>query len=118
MDLDDLVVYKMSMEIGDKVWEVVNRWNYFSKDTIGKQVVRSSDSIAANISEGFGRFHYKDRIRFLYYSRGSLFETKTWMKKALKRELITKSEFDELNSSLKTLSVKLNNYITSIKKQI
>lgn len=48
------------MEIGEKVWKIVNAWDYFAKDTIGKQLIRSTDSIAANISEGFGRYHYKD----------------------------------------------------------
>ena len=51
-------------------------------DTIGKQLVRSADSIAANISEGFGRYHFKDSKRFYYISRGSLFETKTWLEKS------------------------------------
>lgn len=60
MKLEELEIYQLLMEIGEKVWEIVNAWNYFAKDTIGKQLIRSTDSIAANISEGFGRYHYKD----------------------------------------------------------
>lgn len=60
MKLEELEIYQLSMEIGEKVWEIVNAWDYFAKDTIGKQLIRSTDSIAANISEGFGRYHYKD----------------------------------------------------------
>jgi len=37
------------------------------------------DSIAANLSEGFGRYHYKEKKNFSYYSIGSLYETKTWI---------------------------------------
>lgn len=77
MKLEELEIYQLSMEIGEKVWEIVNAWDYFAEDTIGKQLIRSTDSIAANISEGFGRYHYKDSKRFYYISRGSLFETKT-----------------------------------------
>ncbi len=46
------------MQIGDWVWAIVAEWEYFEKDTIRKQWTRSADSIAANISEGHGRFHY------------------------------------------------------------
>lgn len=66
MKLEDLQVYQLSLEIGEKVWKIVNTWDYFAKDTIGKQLIRSADSIAANISEGFGRYHFKDSKRFYY----------------------------------------------------
>ncbi len=114
MDLEDLQVYKLSMEIGEKVWSIVNDWDYFTKDTVGKQIVRSSDSIAANISEGFGRYHFKDAKNFLYYSRGSLYETRTWLTKAKNRNLISEEEFQIFESEIKNLAVKLNNYIKSI----
>lgn len=81
MRLDDLNVYKESMTIGEEVWDLVNQWDYFAKDTVGKQLVKSVDSISANISEGYGRFHYKENKQFCYYSRGSLTETSTWIKK-------------------------------------
>jgi len=49
--LQDLKVYKASMEIGELVWEIVERWSLFAKETLGKQLVRSADSIALNIAE-------------------------------------------------------------------
>ena len=61
MKLEDLQIYQLSMDLGEKVWQIVDKWNYFSKDTIGKQLVRAADSISANLSEGFGRFHFKER---------------------------------------------------------
>ncbi len=60
MKLDDLKVYQKAMKLSDKCWNVVQKWGYFGKVTIGKQLVKSSDSVAANISEGFGRFHFKE----------------------------------------------------------
>ena len=68
MRLDDLNVYKESMTIGEEVWDLVNQWDYFAKDTVGKQLVMSADSISANIAEGFGRFHYKENKNFCYFS--------------------------------------------------
>lgn len=76
MKLDDFRVYNLSMELGEQVWNIVSKWNYFEKDTIGKQLVKAVDSVAANLSEGFGRYHYKETKNFGYYSRGSLYETK------------------------------------------
>jgi four helix bundle protein len=115
MELNDLRVYKISMEIGAEVWKITRDWDDFSKNTIGKQLVRSADSIAANISEGFGRYHYRDSRMFYYYARGSLFETTTWLRKANQRSLVSDEGLATFEQSLKDLGVKLNNYITSIK---
>jgi four helix bundle protein len=114
MLLEDFKVYNLAMEIGEEIYSIIVKWNYFDKDTIGKQLVRSSDSIAANLSEGLGRYHYKERKNFSYYSRGSLFETITWITKAYKRNLIDKPTYDDFKTKLDTISVKINNYINTI----
>lgn len=114
MKLEDLEIYQLSMEIGENIWKIMDAWDYSVKDTVGKQLIRSADSIAANISEGFGRYHYKDSKRFYYISRGSLFETKTWLEKSQKRKLITEEIYDSLIKELNRTAVKLNNFIKSI----
>ena len=53
MKLEELNVYRLSMEMAERIWEIVLKWDYFQKDTMGKQLVRAADSIAANLSEGF-----------------------------------------------------------------
>jgi len=117
MQLDELRVYTLSMEIGEKVWNVVAGWNYFEKDTVGKQLVRAVDSVAANLSEGFGRYHYKETINFGYYSRGSLYETRTWLTKAHNRGLLTGEFFRQFMIEIDDIGIKLNNYIRSIGKR-
>ena len=117
MKLEELNIYNLSMELGDKSWEVVNHWDYFLKDTIGKQLIRAVDSVAANISEGFGRYHFNEAKHFVYYARGSLYETKTWLTKAYNRKLISEILFNEFINDINNLGVKLNNYIKSIGKQ-
>lgn len=67
MDIEELEVYQLAMEIGERIWKVVVKWDYFDKETMGKQLIRSADSVAANLSEGFGRFFYKENQRFCYY---------------------------------------------------
>lgn len=116
MELEELQVYKLAMELGENIWTIVINWKYFEKDTIGKQLVKASDSIAANISEGYGRYHFKENINFCYYSRGSLYETKTWITKSYNRNLISKEKYEKLLEKVKTLGIKLNNYINSIGK--
>ena len=116
MKLEELQVYNLSMEMGEKIWEIVNGWDYFKKETIGKQLMRAVDSIAANLSEGFGRYHYKENINFCYYSRGSLFETKTWLIKAHNRKLIAEDTFESFSHEIENIGIKLNNYIKSIGK--
>lgn len=114
MKLEDFVVFNLSMDLGEKVYCEVIKWNYFDKDTIGKQFVRAVDSIAANLSEGLGRYHYKERKNFSYYSRGSLFETKTWLIKAKNRNLISEELYDDFLNNIETIGIKLNRYIQTI----
>jgi four helix bundle protein len=87
--LEDLEVYNLADSFSNEIWALIINWDYFAKDTVGKQLVRSSDSISANIAEGFGRFHFKENKNFCYFSRGSIIETKSWISKARTRELIS-----------------------------
>ena len=64
--LEDLDVYNLSMEIGEKIWEMIILWDYFAKDTVGNQLMKSADSMASNISEGYGRFSFKENKQFCY----------------------------------------------------
>ncbi len=114
MRLEELRVYQLSMELGERVWQIVIEWEYFSKDTVGKQLIKAVDSVAANLSEGYGRYHYKESRHFGYYSRGSLFETKTWLTKSYNRELIKEEDYKVFIKDIDRIGVKLNNYIKSI----
>ena len=116
MKLEDLQVYSQSIDLAERIWPIVGNLDFFSKDTLGKQLIRAADSVSANISEGFGRFHYRDNINFLYYSRGSLYETKTWLLKAMKRGLIDLDVYKSLIADIDDLGVRLNHYIRSIGK--
>ncbi len=117
MRLDDLQVYQLAMDIGERVWEIVLVWDYFAKDTVGKQLVKATDSMAANLSEGYGWFHYKENKQFCYYSRGSLHEAVTWLNKAQRRGLLDPKDFRVILADMDNFAFKLNNYINSIGKK-
>lgn len=116
MKLEEFRVYQLSMEIGERIWIIIDGWDSFAKNTIGLQLIRAVDSVAANLSEGFGRYHYKETIHFSYYSRGSLFETKTWLTKARNRNLLKSNDFELFDKQIEDIGIRLNNYIKSIGK--
>ena len=111
LKIGDISAYKISYDLGNKVWSIVLKWDYFARDTIGKQLARCIDSISANIAEGFGRFHKKDRIKFYYNARGSVFEAQNWLKKAKDRGLINDEEFEEILSEIRQLPKEINQLI-------
>lgn len=115
-NLEDLEVYQLAETFSNEIWFIVNEWDYFAKDTIGKQIVRSADSIGANIAEGYGRYHYKENKNFCYFSRGSIIETKGWLNKSKTRNLLSEEQFVSLFEKLQSIHLKLNAYLKFIGK--
>ena len=93
-------------------------WGYFEKDTIGKQLVRASDSVAANIVESQGRFHPKDVVNFLFMSRGSLKEVNFWIRRAFKRLIIKEDDYNNIIEEIDNLAPQLNAFIKIQEKRI
>jgi len=114
VSFEDLRVFKLAEQLADEIWEIVGTWNYFEKDTVGKQMVKAADSIGANIAEGSGRGLPNDNKRFVRIARGSLNETRYWLRRALKRGLIEKSHVEQLSIILDELAPSLNAYLTLI----
>ena len=77
-----LDVYKLAEKLADEIWNIVIKWDALPKDTVGKQIIRSADSIGANLAEGDGRGSYQDHRRFIKIARGSLYETKHLLRRA------------------------------------
>jgi four helix bundle protein len=115
-DLEDLRVYQFAMQLGEDVWSLTSRWQWFEKSSMGLQFVRAADSVAANISEGFGRFSFKENARFCYYARGSLRETMTWLTKAHNRKLVSDEKHKEFSEFVQSFRRQFDNYIRSIGK--
>ena len=111
-----LDVYRLAEKIADEIWNIVSDWDEFAKNTVGKQAVRAADSIGANIAEGDGRGSYQDNRRFVRIARGSLNETKHWLRRAYTRQLLTTEQVDKLQLIINELSPRLNAYLKSIGK--
>lgn len=114
--LTDLDVYKLGEQISDMVWTDYDSWPEKAQRTIGHQIIRSSDSISINITEGYGRYSPADRKTFYRYSRGSFEETKAWLRKASRRNLISQKRTEEYQYVIDVLGPKLNAFINSTNK--
>ncbi len=115
--LEKLEVFRMSEQLADAVWTMVNSWNNFAKDTVGKQLVRAADSIGANIAEGYGRGSYQDNRRFVRISRGSWYETRFWLRRAHTRGLLDPAVVRSIRPVMNRLGPMLNGYLRSIGTQ-
>src|SRR6184192_695248 len=116
VNFENLRIYELSEKLADKAWESVLPWDGFSKDTVGRQLVRAADSIGANIAEGSGRGSSPDYRRFLRISRGSLYETLHWLHRAYLRKLLSEKQTKEIRSIISELSPTLNAYLRSVSK--
>jgi four helix bundle protein len=104
-------IYQQCLKAGDFAWQVYERINWSLKKVIGEQYIRSIDSVGANFIEGYGRFHYLDRIKFYYNSRGSLFEAKGWSYLLEKRKIISAQELNYIICLLEDIHRQLNSII-------
>lgn len=111
---ENLRVYRLSGDIADAIWELVLGADTLARDTVGKQLVRAADSIGANIAEGTGRGTYKDNRRFAQIGRGSLSESRHFLRRAFRRKLLTQRQVDRLQPLIAELGPRLNAYIKSI----
>ena len=117
-NFENLRIYQLAENLADQIWNAVVRWDQFAKDTVGKQLVRAADSIGANMSEGSGRGSNQDYRRFLRISRGSLYETLHWLRRAYLRKLLTATETKELRLIVAELSPMLNAYLKSVSRSV
>ena len=114
--LEDLEVYKISLEISDSVWNIVIHWDNFSRNNIGGQLLRAIDSVGANISEGYGRGSKLDNARFVKMASGSLFETKHWLAISKRRNLLSDSDTKKILEAIESLLPRLSAYINYLSK--
>ena len=113
LKLEDLEVYQISRELSKMSWEIFKRLDSEQRYIFGKQFITAADSIGANIAEGYGRFHYLDKVKFYYNARASLYEVRHWNDLLKERDIISDEEHNVLKEKLDLLNLKLNSYIKS-----
>jgi four helix bundle protein len=100
----DLAAYTRAAALADELHETVIQWRSVELWTTGVQLLRSADSIGANIAEAAGRWGYADKTKFLVIARGSLYETEHWIARAIERKLLDEEQLDALDGIARALS--------------
>jgi four helix bundle protein len=118
LKLNDIEAYRTAFKLSNYVWDIIIKWDYFSKDTVGKQFVKAIDSISANIAEGFGRYSKKDKIKFFRYGFGSLYESLDWNEKSHIRNLLNEEDYSFIFTELIKLPKMINSLIQFIDNKL
>ena len=92
LSIDKIEAYNKALTFSNLLWDEVIKFDYFEKNSVGLQLVRAADSVSANIAEGFGRYHKKDKIKFYQYAKGSALECYDWLLKCKHRKLLNESQ--------------------------
>ncbi len=115
-NFENLRVFQLSEKLADQIWDIVLSWNHLATDTVGTQIIRSADSIGANIAEGSGRYNFQDNLRFVKIARASLHETRYWLRRSYVRKLLTNEQVKIIKPIVDELSPKLNAYFKYLEK--
>lgn len=113
LELKDLEAYKLAREYSQHAWTIYEILDWMKKKIFGDQMVRSIDSVGANIAEGYGRYHYLDKIKFYYNARGSLLEAQHWIDLINERRIIAQERHKYLTSLNQSILLKINGLIKS-----
>lgn len=112
----DLPVYRTCRSFRKEVSTLVK--SSFPKEEkylLAAQINDAARSITANITEGFGRFHYQENIQFCRQSRGSLSETMEHLITAYDDNYIDKQTLINFNKKYKQCLKEINSYIKYLK---
>ncbi len=110
LSIDKIEAYNKALTFSNLLWDEVIKFDYFEKNSVGLQLVRAAGSVSANIAEGFGRYHKKDKIKFYQYAKGSALECYDWLLKCKHRKLLNESQLLDHIETVQNLP-KLINYL-------
>lgn len=118
-DFENLEIWRKAIEFCDQVISLVENLNTDSKHfRLISQIEASSTSIALNIAEGKGRNSDKEFLQYLYYSRGSLYETISMLIIFQKRAWISNEDMQLMRENATILAKMLNSFINFVKNKI
>jgi four helix bundle protein len=114
---EDMTVWQKAMNLAVKIYSLTDRLPRKEDFSLTSQIRDSGLSVSGNISEGFGRKHTKDKLKFYYNARGSLAETKSHLIYGYKVGYFTATELREFSDLIKEIWKELNSLINSLSKK-
>lgn len=118
LQLNDIGCYKRAFILSNYVWNIAIEWDWLAKKTVGVQFITAIDSISANVAEGFGRYGKKDKVKFYYYSFGSVKESLDWNEKSRIRSLLTAEQYKHILVELQILPKEIHQLIKFTKEKL
>ena len=112
----DLEAWRKSYALSLEVYKVTENFPEKEKFGITSQLRRAAYSICANIAEGFGRFYFKDKVRFYYQARGSATEVQNFVFLSKGLGFINQDIFNRLLEESDKVRRIINGLIISIEK--
>lgn len=113
---EELECYKLGRELRKAVSTFCKTLPREEEYRLKDQIIRSSRSVTANISEGYGRHHHQENAQFCRTARGSLTETLDHLNTALDEEYLTEVSYSELRKILEETWKVLNGYISYLQR--
>ena len=111
----DLPIWKEAMDIAEVVFRLSEAFPRKEDYGLTSQIRRSTVSIAANIAEAFGRGHAADKMKFYYYSRGSVTETQSHLEYAQRIGYLPADVAKGLDNRLESLHTSLNKVLATLR---
>ena len=114
---EDLKCWQLARQLMLECHRLAEKLPASERYDLGSQIRRSSKSGMANISEGYGRYHYLDSLRFYYFARGSINETINHIITAHDLHYIDQDRFQKLYTLGREAERTLNGYINFVRRQ-
>lgn len=116
-NFEELEAWRQARIIRNEIAILVKSFPPEEKYKLTDQMLRSSRSVTANISEGYGRFHYQENIQFCRFLRGSLNETLDHLICAFDCSYIDEKTLGEYRLKIMQNIKVLNGYIAYLKRR-
>lgn len=110
-DYKNLIVWQNSINLCVLIYEILEKFPEIEKYSLSHQMRRAAVSIPSNIAEGIGRSYEKDTLKFLYISKGSLFELETQIIICQKVKYLNEEIVSQLLLKIDEIKKMLNNLI-------
>jgi len=113
-----LEIYGLAMDIVKDSYSLTKTFPAEERFALVPQMNRAVVSVPSNIAEGISRGTRKDQVHFLNISYGSLMELACQLDISYKLGYITDTQRKELFAKINNLAIKINNFITFIRKEL
>ena len=115
MSFKELPIWQQAIEIAEQIFHLTEGLPRKEDYGLTSQIRRSALSISANIAEAYGRNHSSDKMRFYFYSRGSITETQSHLEYARRVQYLDKAPVEIVDEKLERLHKDLNKVIATLR---